>query len=169
MRPLPFLLVALVAGAAPLTAQDPDTLGGRTELRDRIERAFMERAREEMSLSDDQAAKLQATSRRMFERRQALEAENHRLTLLLNDQMRPGVAGDQRVIRTTLDSILTLRVSAAQMYRDEQREMSGYLTDVQRAQYHLLRERFLARVEDVRARRAPLARPGGMRPMPRRR
>jgi len=153
MRPLPILLFTLVVGVAPLAAQGTDSLPGRTQLRDRIEQAFLDRAREEMSLSDDQVTKLQGTSRRMFERRLALEGENHRLTQLLAEQMRPGVAGDPRVIRTALDSIVTIRIAAATLYRDEQRELAGYLTDVQRAQYHLLRERFLARVADVRAQR----------------
>ncbi|HET7041477.1 MAG TPA: hypothetical protein VFI13_05645 [Gemmatimonadales bacterium] len=168
MRTLAILCVALAAGAAPLAAQGTDTLGGRAYLRDRIEQAFLDRAREEMSLSDDQVAKLQATSRRMFDRRQALQEENRRLTEVLTAQMRPGIAGDPRVIRTTLDSIITLRVSAAQLYREEQRELAGYLTDVQRAQYHLLRERLLARVEAVRAQRMPPARAGARRPGARR-
>ena len=153
MRTLPILLLVVTAGALPLAAQDADSLPARAQLRDRIEQVFMDRARVEMSLTDDQAAKLQATTRRMFERRQGLEAENRRLTQILESQMRPGIAGDQRLIRTTLDSIITIRIAAAQLYRDEQRDLSGYLTDVQRAQYHLLRERFLARVADVRAQR----------------
>lgn len=169
MRTLPILLLVTAAGVAPLAAQDTDSLAGRSALRDRIEQVFLDRAREEMSLTDDQAAKLLVTSRRMFERRQVFEQENHRLTEVLAGQMRPGVAGDARVIRTALDSIVAIRIAAAQLYRDEQREMAGYLTDVQRAQYHLLRERFLARVQDVRARQGaelrtrPLA-PRGRRP-----
>ena len=153
MRPFPLLLLTFAIGVAPLAAQDTDSLPGRTQLRDRIEQAFLDRAREEMSLSEDQVAKLQATSRRMFDRRLALEAENHRLNQVLAEQMRPGVAGDPRTIRTALDSIITIRIAAATLYRDEQRELAGYLTDVQRAQYHLLRERLLARVADVRAQR----------------
>lgn len=166
MRALPVLAVTILVGVVPLTAQDPDTARSSL-LRDRIEQAFMDRAREQMSLTDDQVTKLQATSRRMFERRQAFAAENRRLNELLAAQMRPGVAGDARVIRSSLDSIVALRVAAAELYRDEQREMSAYLTDVQRAQYHLLRERFLARVEDIRVRRpAPEARRPLMRGRP---
>lgn len=165
MRTLPVLALMVFAGVVPLTAQNADTTGS-SALRDRIERVFMERAREEMSLTDDQASKLEATSRRMFDRRQAYAAENRRLNEVLTAQMRPGVAGDARVIRTTLDSIVTLRVAAAQLYREEQRDMAAYLTDVQRAQYHLLRERFLTRVEDVRVRRAA---PGGRPRAPMRR
>lgn len=164
MRTLPVLALMVFVGVAPLLAQDADTAGSSV-LRDRIERAFMDRAREEMSLTDDQATKLQATSERMFTRRQAYAAENRRLNEVLAAQMRPGVAGDARVIRSALDSIVALRVAAAQLYRDEQRDMATYLTDVQRAQYHLLRERFLTRVEDVRGRRAA---PAGRRPLPRR-
>lgn len=162
MRVLPFLVCVVAAGAVPLAAQDTDSVAGRQVLRDRIEQVFLDRAREEMSLSADQVTKLQATSRRMFDRRQVFAAENHRLTAVLAAQMRPGIAGDSRVIRSALDSIVAIRVGAAELYRDEQREMSGYLTDVQRAQYHLLRERFLNRVEDVRAQRP-------MRPLMRRR
>lgn len=164
MRTLPMIALMVVVGVAPLTAQDADTTGSSV-LRDRIERAFVERARDEMALTDEQTAKLQATTERMFTRRQAIAAETRRLNESLAAQMRPGVAGDARVIRSALDSIVTLRIAAAQLYREEQRDLATYLTDVQRAQYHLLRERFLTRVQDVRARRAD---PGARRPLMRR-
>ena len=61
--------------------------------------------------------------------------------------------------------------------RDEDREMGGYLNPVQRARYQQLRERFMQRVNEMRAERRerremgappPRVRPG-LRPQGRRR
>ncbi len=158
MRRWPLLLLVLVSATAPVAAQDLDPAPDRIVLRERIERTFLARVREEMSLTDDQSTKLLELTRRTLERRRGVELENRRLNGALAAEMRPGVAADPRLLRRTLDSIVELRVTAAQIYRDEQRELATFLTDVQRAQYHVLRERFLNRVEAVRTQRAPAAR-----------
>jgi hypothetical protein len=160
MRHWPLSVLLALGVSAVAMAQDPAPAPAprREVLRDRIEQTFLARAREEMSLTDEQATKLLAVTRRTSERRRTLESENRRLNQALAREMRPGVAADPRALRRTLDSVVDLRVAVAQVYRDEQRELSSFLSDVQRAQYHVLRERFLARVEDVRVQRAPAAR-----------
>lgn len=163
MRSWPLFVLATTLIASPVTAQDPDDAPQRTALRERIERTFVARAREEMSLTDEQASKLLEVSRRTADRRRDLEVANRRLNALLASEMRPGVAGDARVLRRALDSLVTIRVAAAEVYRDEQRELSAFLTDVQRAQFHVLRERLLDRVERARAERQPTAPPARRR------
>lgn len=155
MRPYALVVLFAATVVAPAAGQDPAPVPERALLRDRIERTFQARAREEMSLTDEQATKLQDATRRTSDRRRALDVENRRLNRALAAEMRPGVAADGRLLRRTLDSIVDLRVAAAQIYRDEQRELATFLSDIQRAQYHVLRERVLNRVETVRAQRAP--------------
>jgi hypothetical protein len=168
MRSLPVLLSALTVAVAPLVAQDTAVVAPRREaLRTRIEQNFLARVKEELSLSDDQSTKLVDVNRRTVEKRRALEAENRRLNTALAAQMRPGVAADPRLLRRTLDSLVDIRVAAAQVYKDEQRELATFLSDVQRAQFYVLRERLLNRMENVRAARAqpaPPARAGRRQP-----
>lgn len=158
MRSWPLLFLAVTLVVPPAAAQDLDNTPQRTALRERIEQTFLARAREEMSLTDQQSAKLQEVTRRIFRQRRELEATNRRLNAALAREMRPGVAADPRMLRGTLDSLVTLRIASAELYRDEQRELSTFLSEVQRAQFHVLRERLLNRLEDVRAQRAPVAR-----------
>ena len=154
MRSLTLCALTLLL-TGPLAAQDQHDSSQRVVLRDRIEQNFLARAKEELALNDEQSTKLMETTRRTFQRRRTMEMEYRRLNQVLANEMRPGVAADQRVLRRTLDSLVTLRVATAEIYREEQRELAGFLTDVQRAQYHVMRERFLDRVENVRASRAP--------------
>ncbi|MEO6067181.1 MAG: hypothetical protein ABJB33_06125 [Gemmatimonadota bacterium] len=158
MRSLPLVFLAVTLVVPPAAAQDGDNAPQRTALRERIEQTFLARAREEMSLTDQQSAKLQEVTRRIFRQRRELEATNRRLNAALAREMRPGVAADPRMLRGTLDSLVTLRIASAELYRDEQRELSTFLSEVQRAQFHVLRERLLNRLEDVRIQRAPAAR-----------
>jgi hypothetical protein len=148
---------ALIA-AAPLAAQDD--LGGpdRTAMQARIERLFLDRAREEMGLDSAGAQRLLTVERRMVERRRAIEAENRRLNADLAAQLRPGVAADADRVARALDSLGTLRVSYAQVFRDEQRELAAFLTPVQRAQFYRLRERLVNRVAELREQRRPAPR-----------
>lgn len=167
MRPFPMLALALTAAVAPLAAQDTATAAPRREvLRNRIEQNFLARVKEELSLTDQQSTRLLDVNRRSVERRRVIETANRRLNAALAAEMRPGVAADARVLRTTLDSLVDLRVAAAQLYKDEQRELATFLSDVQRAQFHVLRERLLNRMEEAREARAPAPRAPAARRRP---
>ena len=165
MRSFPVLLLTLAAITAPVAAQDTVSVAPRREaLRNRIEQNFLARVKEELSLTDDQSTKLLDVNRRTVEKRQTMEVANRRLNAALAAEMRPGVAADPRVLRRTLDSLVDLRVASAQLYKDEQRELATFLSDVQRAQFHVLRERLLNRMEEAREARAPAPRaPAGRR------
>lgn len=166
MRTFPVLVFALAVAAVPLAAQDSAVVAPRREaLRSRIEQNFLARVKEDLALTDEQSTKLMDVNRRSVERRRTLEVTNRRLNAALANEMRPGVAADPRILRRTLDSLVDLRVASAQLYKDEQRELSTFLSDVQRAQFHVLRERLLNRMEEAREARAPAARaPAGRRP-----
>lgn len=138
----------------------------REAIRRRIEQNFLARVQEELALSDAQSTRLVEVNRRSVEKRRALKMENRRLNVTLAAEMRPGVAADARVLRRTLDSLVEIRVASAQLYKEEQRELAGFLSEVQRAQFHVLRERLLNRMEDVRAARPAAARPPVQRRRP---
>jgi hypothetical protein len=79
----------------------------------------------------------------------------------LEDQMQPGVAANSDSVRKLMDGIQTGRAEMLRIEQDQDREMAGYLTPVQRARYQQMRERFMQRVGELRMER----REGrGMRP-----
>jgi hypothetical protein len=152
------LILAGVLAAPPAQAQDtgPADDPARAQLlRQRIEDRFAARVKEQLGLSDEQLAKLRTTSITYGGRRRDLVAEERAIRSSLADQMRPGIAANQDSVSRLTDALVNLRSSYAQTFRDENAEMTKYLTPVQRSQLLAMRERFMRQIQEIRqARRA---------------
>ena len=174
--------VLMLAAAVPLAAQDP-TAGGAepqdtaeaAQLRLQIEQRFHEIVRQRLALTDDQDAKLRATQEKFGAQRRDLMREQADHRQALDRQMLPGVAANPDSVQLHLQGIQRNQERLLRLQQDEDREMAGYLTPVQRAQYQMLRDRLANRLSELRRQRqgggmgAPgmLGRPragGGMRP-----
>ncbi len=85
--------------------------------------------------------------------------------MALNDQMQPGVAANSDSVRKLMDGLQGGRAEMLKVEQDEDRDMAGYLTPVQRARYQEMRRRFLDRVNEMRQERRERRGVGpGMRP-----
>jgi len=147
-------LLLAASGTSRLAAQVQDEPPARAqELRQRIEDRFAARVQEELGLTDDQTSRLRTTAREYGTRRRDLEARERELRSALAGQLRPGVAADQDSVARVTQSLLDLKVTYAQTYRDEMADLSRYLTPVQRAQLFIMRERLMQRVKEIRTRR----------------
>jgi hypothetical protein len=138
-------------------AQRADTASGRRDsLRHRIEERFAARAQTELSLTNDQTAKLRATSQQFGARRGELRTRSKQLREALAAQLRPGIAANQDSVAKLTDAMIELRAAEAQISRDEVKEQSKYLNPVQRARLYVMRERFAHRVKEVHGRRGEM-------------
>ena len=148
-----YVLLSLVVLLAPsLSAQQRDTVeAGR--LRAQIESTFTRHVQEDLNLSQDQAAKLRATQERFGARRRDVMQQQMERRRALENQMQPGVAADSARVRNLLDGIQAGRGEMVKIEQDQDREMSGYLTPVQRARYQQMRERLMQRVGEMRMER----------------
>ena len=174
MRSLLVLTTVCLAGVPTLVAQADSTPRRDSvrveDLRQRIEARFDSIVRDDLELSDDQAARLRATHERYGPRRRELMLRQRHLRIALADQMRPGEAADADSVRKLNDAMLENRRRLLEIETDEQRDMAGYLSPVQLARYREMRFRFMERVEDIRRRRAgpgmgaPRGGPGPARP-----
>jgi Spy/CpxP family protein refolding chaperone len=150
MRSLVVVLALAATGLGTVSAQDPDTTRPRAqELRERIEERFAQRVQEQLGLTDEQTAKLRATSQTYGERRRVLESRERDLRLALTGQLRPGVAANQDSVARLTKALVDLRVDYARTWRDEMNDLS-YLSPVQRAQLYVMRDRLLQRVQEIR-------------------
>lgn len=139
-------MVPLAAAAA----QRADSTSPRADsLRHRIEERFSSRAQEELGLTNDQTAKLRASSQQFGTRRRELQAREQRLREALAAQLRPGVAANQDSVAKLTDAMIDLKVTSAQNSRDEMKELTKYLNPVQRARFFVMRERFASRVREA--------------------
>ena len=141
--------VLLVPG---LTAQQRDTAeAGR--LRAQIEQRFTERVQQELKLTADQTTKLRATHERYGARRRTLMQQQMERRRALDGQMQPGVAANSDSVKKLMDGMRAGRAEMLKIEQDEDQEMSGYLTPVQRARYHQMREHLMRRVGEMRGQR----------------
>lgn len=152
--------LSLVLVLSPLTvalAQGSDSTSERADsLRHRIEERFAARAQEKLRLTNDQTAKLRATSQQFGARRVELRNRNRRLREGLVAQLQPGVAANQDSVAKLTDAVIELRLAEAQLAREEIRDQSKYLNPVQRAQLYVMRERFAHRVKEVHGHRGEM-------------
>ncbi|HZI21347.1 MAG TPA: hypothetical protein VFD76_02485 [Gemmatimonadales bacterium] len=179
MKRLAWILVLVVTPA--LTAQVPEDSGAAApgdqveagQLRQEIRRRWTEHVRTTLGLSDEQAGKLDATEQRFEAQRQPIRARQRQTRQALNAELASGAPNQDRV-RELMSQQQQNQQALQQVNRDEDREMQGYLTPVQRARYQEERRRFQERVAElVRHRREerrqmPAPRPR-LRPAPRRR
>ena len=162
------LWVLLTVAAVPLLgAQNPsDTTRGAEaqHLRQEFRRRWNERVRQELGLSDDQAAKLQATEGKYLTQRREVMQRQRAVNDALRGQLQPGVAASDDSVRKLMDQRERNRQALAQLERDEDREIAGYLNPVQHARYQLMRQRLQDQISRIRERRRArgdmLGRPG---------
>jgi protein CpxP len=155
MRRLGWWFTAVVlAVAPPLRAQDggDDSLQA-ARMRQQIEQRFAQQIQANLGLTDEQAVKLRATFNAYAPKRRAMEQEERAIKRGLQGQLRPGIAANSDSVAKLVDRLLELKVTYAQSFVDENREMSKYLTPVQRAQFQVMRERLMARIEEIRQQR----------------
>lgn len=168
MRSLCFLVI--LAAASSLAAQNPadssvvsdsERLGSlRQEILDR----YRTRAHEALDLNPDLVGRFDSTQARAWRQRRDLILQRQRVNLALRSQLRPGVAANPDSVNRLLDA--RRRVSEALFHVDDQedRELTGFLTPVQRARYQEFRQRFREWVvEALRGRGRSGLRPGGGR------
>jgi hypothetical protein len=157
-------LVLQVMLIAPLAAQDSTAPGPRAPtLRHRIEERFAVRIQEQLGLSNEQMAKLRATTVKFGGRRRELERSQLAIRRALDVQLRPGIAANRDSVARLMDNLLGGRVAYAQTYRDESSELKSYLNPVQRAQLMTMRERLLRHARQFRERRGESEGMGGHR------
>ena len=155
MRKLIGILVVCLAPA--LAAQQDSTAppdsAERERLQQQIEDRFGRLVQQQLQLSDDQASKLRGTEERFRGRRREIIRRQLGLRLALNSQMCPGCAANPDSVRRLMDGIDANRAELFRLQQDQDREIAGYLSPVQRARYQILRERFLRRLTEVRRER----------------
>lgn len=145
-----------LAGPSAARAQDrPPNAQRAAQLRQMIEDRFAERLALELRLDADQTEKVRTILLSWAARRRAMERDEQRVRERLNASMRPGVAADERVVNGLIDELMAGRVAYVQSFRDELADLAPVLSAVQRAQYVLLRDRLMQRVQDIRNQRAP--------------
>jgi len=131
--------------------------------RQQMERQLRERlwkvTKEQVGLTEAQMAKLGETSRRFDALRRTLNQQERAERSALRQQIAAGDAADQNRIAAGLDLLIQLQRQRVELQAQEQRELAGYMTPMQRARFAALQEQVRRRVEALRRERADSASP----------
>ena len=155
MRAFGVVALLLLSGAARGAAAQ-DTLNDpiRAErLRQQIELRFGERLTEELGLTDDQSTRLRVALAGLAVRRRSMEREEREMRQALAAQLRPGIAANPDSVGKLVDALTTHRITYAQTFKDEMRELATILAPVQRGQYLMLRDRLMQRIIEAQQER----------------
>lgn len=134
-------------------AQDSSN-GGRKALEQKFRRRFGELIKERVNLSDAQMSRLEATNRTFERRRRALFLEERQV----REEMRDALGSEetsavQDRVAKLMERTLRLQHDRLDLFEAEQREISAFMTPVQRAKYFGMQEQLRRRMEEMRERR----------------
>ena len=112
-----------------------------------MRQAFTGVVRRQLNLDDKQMRQLQEADTKYERQRRALNGEERRARLALKASMLDSTR-DQNRIAENIDQLLSAQRRRAELLEAEQKELSNFLTPMQRAQYLSLRERMARRLAD---------------------
>ena len=163
--------IVLLGIARVLTAQVPADSGARPDaeqakaLREQVRERWNEHVRSALSLSDEQAAKLQETEQRFDAERQPIRARQRAINEALRAELQSSTPQQNRVTELMSEQQEN-RLKLQQIDRNQDREMQGYLSPVQRARYQNERRQFQEKVAEIVRHRPPQRRPPPPPPRP---
>jgi len=131
--------------------------GDSTAQVESIRKEFRERWHQhivtQLQLNSDQASQLRATEDKYDGMRQPIQRRQVEIAGELNRQMQPGVAADNDAVARLLVEREDNKAKLQELDRQQDREMAGYLTPVQRVRYQRQREWLKGQIQQVRERR----------------
>lgn len=161
--------ISPVAGAQRRGAAEvrPEARASAPARRQQMERQLRQRlwqvTKEQVGLTDAQMTKLGETTRRFDTQRRTLNQQERTERASLRQQLLAGDRADQNRVAASLDHLQQLQRQRVELQAEEQRELSGYMTPVQRARFAALQEQVRRRVEALRRQRPDSASPSGTR------
>jgi Spy/CpxP family protein refolding chaperone len=156
MRRLVVTLALTLAIGAPLAAgaqaPPPQAPDARAAAQQRLRQRLARLLRERVGLSDDQLRRLGSVSQRFDARRQELFREERTARQALRRELSTESA-DQTRVAAQIDQLFAVQRRRLDLAAEEQRELAGFMTPVQRARYLALQEHLRRRTEEMRRRR----------------
>lgn len=136
--------------AVPRSAEAPVP---RPEMERQVRQAIAKAVRKQLKLSDDQMGKLQRTNGKFEQQQRQLLREEGEIRRNLRGAMEDTASREQNQpkISQYLDQLVQIQHRRADLLESEQKELSGFLTPMQRAQFLALRERITRRLQQAQA------------------
>jgi len=150
VRVLMLVLSLALGGLRPARAQQgpPPRDSMMPMVRQRMDQIIRRR----LGLTDNQARRLAATTRRFEARRLALFGQEREARAALREHLESGDTTRGPQVAALLDRLLQVQRGRLDLLDQEQKELATFLTPIQRAQFLGLEEQMRSRMEAVRGR-----------------
>jgi periplasmic protein CpxP/Spy len=152
-------LLAGLAAASPAAAQlqqqpvsADSTQPRRRMLEQMVRQRWMAVVRDRLQLTDAQMARLQETTRHFSTQRNQLNQAERGVRREMRDQLTGAATADDKRLAVLIDSLLDLQRQRLDVLREEQHELSLFMTPLQRVRYLALQEQLRQRIEALRQR-----------------
>jgi hypothetical protein len=123
----------------------------RAQLEQQIRNRIATQLKNQLKLSEDQFTKLQATNKRFEEKRRLLVEQERDARMSMRDLILAGDTTNQAKVSGALDKMMQIQRQRFELVEQEQKELAGYLTPMQRARYLGMQEQMRRRIEEFRA------------------
>lgn len=161
------LVAGLAAGSTgPLTAQQEGTRSqtqSRQNMEAQLRRAFGERIRQDLGLSEEQFSRVQSRLQAFQEERRTL-ARRERATRLRIQAVLEAGEREESEASELLAEMISLREEELSLFKREMEALSEEMTPEQRLRFIVFRDRLNQRIQGVRGREGFGGPPGGARP-----
>ena len=155
------LSVAMPAFASAQAERGGQQNPNRAAMEQRVRERMASMIQKRLGLNDEQMKKLAETNRRFDERRRLLHDQERDIRMGMRDEMLRGDTANQAKVGDYLDRLLKVQRQRLELVEQEQKDLSGYLTPVQRVRFHALQNEMRKFRDDAQRRR------GGDNPGPR--
>ena len=154
--------VALMSGVGDVRAQVPqrqrqplppgEQAPGRPALERQVQQQLWRLTRQRVGLSDAQMRQLAPVNQRFEARRRQILREERETRLALRGAVLDSAGADDARVSAQIDRLLQLERQRIDLVQEEQRDLSRFMTPLQRARYMALQEQVRRRVEQMRRR-----------------
>jgi len=127
-----------------------DSMPNRAQMEQRVRERLGGMMKQQLGLNEQQMTKLQETNRRFQEKQRLLVDQERDIRMSLRDEMIAGDSARQAQVAGLLDRMLKVQHQRLDLLEQEQKELSGFLTPVQRAKYLGIQEGMRRRMQQMR-------------------
>ena len=148
--------------AADSMMQDVPVARRRQVLEQQIRQRLWQVAKRRVALTDDQMDKLEQVTIRYDQRRRQLGQQEKTHRQILRAAALADSVSDQSGIANALDQIQQIQRQRVDLQIEEQKELSNFMTPLQRARFMALQEEFRRRMQELLRAQAPGAAPAAL-------
>lgn len=122
----------------------------RAELEQQVRQRIAQVTKQQLGLNNAQMAKLAESNRKYDEKRRLIVDQERDIRMSLRDEMLRPDSARQEQVAALLDRVIKTQRQRVDIQEQEQKELSAFLTPIQRAKYFALEQQIRQRVNQLR-------------------